>query len=90
VTSRDPNLASGELDRFYALEDETRQLRRDLDGERRERRALEARVQLVAERLAQAEEDVKDAHDRVQNTEDRLEVLEREPLEEREHGESGA
>lgn len=92
MSARDPNLAPGELDRIYALEDETRQLRRDLESERHDRRTLEARVQLVEDRLAQAESDVKDAHDRVQNVEDRVEVLEGDSgsLDEREQGEAGA
>ena len=94
---------SKEFDRILAMEDEARLLRRDLEEEQSERRALAERLKLAEERLHQAEEDVKDAHDRAKNAEDRIAVLEDwlerfEPekhdevddVDERELGEAGA
>jgi chromosome segregation ATPase len=65
-----------EFNRILALEDEARSLRRDLEREQADRRAIEKRLRLVEERLVQAESDVKDAHDRAENVEDRVERLE--------------
>ncbi len=102
MTARDHELVPDDLDRIYALEDETRQLRRDLEGEQEERRALARRLLRAEERLGQVESDVKDAHDRAQNAEDRIAIVEdvienldldsqdEEPIDERELGESGA
>lgn len=73
---------SADFDRVLALEDEARILRRDLEEEQNERRVLAERVQLAEERLAQAESDVKDAHDRLEVLEDWLERFEPEKHEE--------
>lgn len=90
-----------ELDLLRLLEDTTRRLRRDLQQEQDDRRALEVRVARAEARLTQVESDVKDAHDRLDGVSADAGSLKDGPepfgldesldeIDERELGESGA
>jgi uncharacterized protein YhaN len=70
-------MSFSELERVLALEDEARLLRRDLYDERDQRRLLEELLMRAAERLDQAENEIRDAHEQVALLEKAVQVLER-------------